>query len=62
MDQAVEPSKVPEVTLVFWLSNGGLAFSRFYASAILAAVIVGCVALLPQRAGAHPGKPQPTHV
>jgi len=38
------------------LSNGGLAFSRFYASAILAAVIIACVALLPQRAGTHPGK------
>jgi uncharacterized membrane-anchored protein len=38
------------------LSNGGLAFSRFYASAILAAVIISCVALLPQRAGTHPGK------
>jgi uncharacterized membrane-anchored protein len=42
------------------LDSGGLAFSRFYASAILAAVIIGCVAWLPQRAGAHPGKPQPT--
>jgi uncharacterized membrane-anchored protein len=39
------------------LGNGGLAFSRFYASAILAAVIIACVALLPQRAGTHPGKP-----
>ncbi len=38
------------------LNNGGLAFSRFYASAILAAVIIACVALLPQRAGTHPGK------
>jgi uncharacterized membrane-anchored protein len=44
------------------LDNGGLAFSRFYASAILAAVIIGGVALLPQRAGAHPGKPQTTGV
>jgi uncharacterized membrane-anchored protein len=42
------------------LDNGGLAFSRFYASAILAAVIIACVALLPQRAGAHPGKPHAT--
>ena len=41
------------------LDSGGLAFSRFYASAILAGVIIGCVALLPQRAGAHSGKPQP---
>jgi uncharacterized membrane-anchored protein len=44
------------------LNNGGLAFSRFYASAILAAVIIGCVALLPQRAGAYPGKPQPNQI
>src|ERR1700723_684927 len=33
------------------LDAGGLAFSRFYASAILAAVIIACVAFLPQRAG-----------
>jgi uncharacterized membrane-anchored protein len=44
------------------LNNGGLAFSRFYASAILAAVIIGCVALLPQRAGTHPEKPQPNQI
>jgi uncharacterized membrane-anchored protein len=42
------------------LNDGGLAFSRFYASAILAAVIIACVALLPQRAGTHPGNPSPT--
>jgi uncharacterized membrane-anchored protein len=42
------------------LDSGGLAFSRLYASAILAVVIIGCVALLPQRACAHPGNPQPT--
>jgi uncharacterized membrane-anchored protein len=41
------------------LDNGGLAFSRFYATAILAAIIIACVALLPQRAGAHPGKSAP---
>ena len=40
------------------VANGGLAFGRFYASAILAAVIVGCIALLPQRAGRHPGAAQ----
>ena len=40
------------------LDSGGLAFSRFYASAILTAVILACVACLPQRAGAPPGKPQ----
>ena len=44
------------------LDDGGLAFSRFYASAILAAVIIACVAFLPQRGGAHPGKPQPTGI
>ncbi len=44
------------------LDNGGLAFSRFYASAILAAIIIACVALLPQRAGAHPRKPQPKQI
>jgi uncharacterized membrane-anchored protein len=38
------------------LSNGGLNFSRYYASAILAALIIACVALLPQRAGTHPGR------
>ncbi len=41
------------------LDNGGLAFSRFYATAILAAIIIACVALLPQRAGSHPGTPAP---
>jgi uncharacterized membrane-anchored protein len=44
------------------LDNGGLAFSRFYASGILAAIIIACVALLPQRAGTHPGKPRATPV
>jgi uncharacterized membrane-anchored protein len=33
--------------------NGGLAFSRFYATAILAAIILACIAFLPQRAGSH---------
>jgi uncharacterized membrane-anchored protein len=42
------------------LDNGGLAFSRYYASAILAALIIACVALLPQRAGTHPGRPVTT--
>jgi uncharacterized membrane-anchored protein len=45
------------------LDNGGLAFSRFYASAILAGIIIACVALLPQRAGIHPSarrEPEPT--
>lgn len=36
------------------VANGGLAFSRYIASAVLAAIIIGCVALLPQRAAKHP--------
>src|ERR1700690_1898933 len=39
------------------LDEGGLAFGRFYATAILAAVIVACLVFLPQRAGSHAGKP-----
>jgi uncharacterized membrane-anchored protein len=37
------------------LSHGGLALSRYTASAVLAAVIVACILILPQRAGQHPG-------
>jgi uncharacterized membrane-anchored protein len=37
------------------LDNGGLAFGRFYATAILAAIILACVVFLPQRAGSHAG-------
>jgi uncharacterized membrane-anchored protein len=33
--------------------DGGLAYSRYAASAILAAVILACIAFLPQRAGSH---------
>jgi uncharacterized membrane-anchored protein len=40
------------------VANGGLAFGRFYASAILAAVIVACIAFFPQKAGKHPGATQ----
>lgn len=36
------------------LANGGLAISRYYASAILTVLIVALIVLLPQRAGAHP--------
>jgi uncharacterized membrane-anchored protein len=36
------------------LGDGGLALSRYAASAALAAFIVMCIALLPQRAGDHP--------
>jgi len=35
--------------------DGGLALSRPLASLVIAAFIVACVALLPQRAGRHPG-------
>jgi uncharacterized membrane-anchored protein len=42
------------------LDQGGLALSRPLASAIIAAFIVGCLFILPQRAGSHPaaGNPQ----
>jgi len=42
------------------VANGGLAFGRFYASAILAALIIGCIVFLPQRAGKHPEAAQET--
>jgi uncharacterized membrane-anchored protein len=34
---------------------GGLEISRYFASAILAALIVALIVMLPQRAGVHPG-------
>ena len=37
------------------IAHGGLNVSRPLASAILAAIIVACVLVLPQRAGEHPG-------
>jgi uncharacterized membrane-anchored protein len=40
------------------VANGGFAFGRFYASAILAALIIGLIVVLPQRAGKHPGAVQ----
>jgi uncharacterized membrane-anchored protein len=39
-------------------ANGGLALSRYYASAILTAFIVACILLIPQKAGRHPGERQ----
>ncbi len=36
------------------LDQGGLDLSRPIASALLAALIVGCILILPQRAGSHP--------
>jgi uncharacterized membrane-anchored protein len=38
------------------LANGGLALSRFTASTILAVFIVGCILILPQKAGKRPGE------
>jgi len=38
------------------LRHGGLDLSRPIASAFIAVFIVGCILLLPQRAGMHPGK------
>jgi uncharacterized membrane-anchored protein len=40
------------------VADGGFAISRFYASALIAAFIVACILILPQRAGNHPGKNQ----
>ena len=44
------------------LDDGGLAFSRFYATGILTAVIIACVVFLPQRAGSHAAKPDARRV
>jgi uncharacterized membrane-anchored protein len=38
------------------ISNGGLDLSRPVASAVIAAFIVACMLVLPQRAGRHPGQ------
>jgi uncharacterized membrane-anchored protein len=40
------------------VNHGGLALSRPLASAVIAVFILGCIFLLPQRAGTHPGKTQ----
>jgi uncharacterized membrane-anchored protein len=40
------------------VSHGGLHLSRPIASAVIAVFIVGCILLLPQRAGTHPGRPE----
>ena len=37
-------------------SEGGLAFSRLFASALLAVAMIACILFLPQRAGRHPGE------
>ena len=38
------------------LAKGGLDFSRPVASAVLAVAIIALIMIIPQRAGAHPGK------
>ena len=38
------------------VAHGGLALGRFEASAVLVALIVACIWLIPQRAGRHPGE------
>ncbi len=40
------------------VSHGGLNLSRPLASAVIAVFIIGCVLLLPQRAGTHPSETQ----
>jgi uncharacterized membrane-anchored protein len=37
------------------IAHGGLEFSRPLASAVLVAVILALILVLPQRAGRHPG-------
>ncbi|HTO84276.1 MAG TPA: hypothetical protein VMQ73_18775 [Methylomirabilota bacterium] len=41
------------------LGEGGLALSRPLASALIAAFIIVCLIVLPQRAGRHPGQSEP---
>jgi uncharacterized membrane-anchored protein len=40
------------------IANGGLNLSRITSSAGIAAFIVACILILPQRAGRHPGEPR----
>jgi uncharacterized membrane-anchored protein len=40
------------------MSEGGLQLSRPLASVVLAVFIIGCILLLPQRAGRHPARAQ----
>lgn len=42
------------------IAQGGLNISRPLASAILAIIIIGCILMIPQRAGRHPGS-APSH-
>lgn len=38
------------------ISHGGLDFSRPLASAVIAAFMIACIVILPQRPGVHPGE------
>jgi uncharacterized membrane-anchored protein len=38
------------------VDHGGLALSRPLASVVIAVIILGCLLMLPQRAGQHPGR------
>ena len=42
------------------VSDGGLALSRPIASAVIAAFIIACLVVLPQRAGRHPDRSEST--
>jgi uncharacterized membrane-anchored protein len=41
------------------VADGGLAISRLYASLLIAAVMIVCILVFPQRAGRHPGSAAP---
>jgi uncharacterized membrane-anchored protein len=43
------------------VDHGGLALSRPLASAVLTVFIIGCLLILPQRAGSHPSQPEMAH-
>jgi uncharacterized membrane-anchored protein len=43
------------------VSDGGLALSRPIASAVIGVFIIGCLLILPQRAGQHPGQSEAAH-
>jgi uncharacterized membrane-anchored protein len=42
------------------ISDGGLALSRPIATAVIGVFMIACIAMLPQRAGEHPGPPAPS--
>jgi uncharacterized membrane-anchored protein len=44
------------------VDHGGLALSRPVASTVIAVFILGCILLLPQRAGRHPSQSQPSTI